>query len=138
MSVPTMQHLSLGSSLPQQSSLGSSLPQQSQQTNHQVPPIIQFDHTHHGQNASQVSLSNFVSCSDLDFQAISRKITLESALTMNGHPHSTPINGGHMSLTERNYSSSDFKNDSTNSDSYMRSADDRVLYEDLPMSLPNY
>ena len=127
MSFPTMQHLSLGSSLPQQ-------------TDHQVPPIIQFDHTHHGQNASQVSFSNFVSCSDPDFQAPSRKITLDSAMTMNGNLYSTPIDGGHiMSLTERNYSSSDFQIEpSSNPDSYMGSADDRVLNEDPPMSLPNY
>ncbi len=136
MSVPTMQHLSLGSS--QHLPLVSSLPQQSQQTNHQVPPLVQFDHSHHGQNASQASFSNFVSCSDLDFQAISRKITLESALTTNGHPYSTPINGGHMSLTARNYSSSDFQNQSSPNSDHMGSADDRMLYEDPPMSLPNY
>lgn len=120
-SVPTMQHLSLGSSLPNQSP----------QMQHQLPPIIQFEHTHHGQNTSQASFSNIVSCSNPDFEVISRKVSNECALSnMHRNSSSAPVNGGNMSMMEQNYSSSNFHTASSpNSDS---------MYGDPPMRLPNF
>jgi hypothetical protein len=119
-SVPSMQHLSLGSSLPQQSP----------PSNYQVPPIIQFHHTHHGQNKSQASFSNMASSSDPNLG--------ESGLAMDGYVPSFPFNGTYIAMTEQNYSVTGFNMPrSSNSDSYMKSANDHSSYNDPPVHLAN-
>jgi hypothetical protein len=127
LSVPSMQHLTLGSSLPQQSP----------PAHHRVPPMIQFNHSHHGQqNTSQVSFSNMMSCSDPDFQLNSRKITGESPL--NGYLPSLPMKGNHVTMTEQNYSIPGFNMArSPTSESFMGSSNDHSSYNDPPMHLAN-
>ncbi len=126
LSVPSMQHLTLGSSLPQQSPPA------------QVPPMIQFDHSYHGQqNTSQVSFSNMASCSDSDFQQFSSRRTSGESL-LNGYLPSFAMNGGNVIMTEQNYSTPGLNMArSPTSESFMGSSNDNSSYNDLPMHLAN-